>query len=367
MASRDSLILRTDPARDWREALDAGLVGRSQEPLNCETPPPLLDGDVTPTSRFFRRNHFPIPDLDASAWRLEIGGLVRRPLILTFDELQQFEPQSLAAVLECAGNGRTLFSPAVTGERWDLGAVGNATWTGARLADVLELAGVRPEAVEVIFRGADQGTIEDSPETIAFERSLRAGEVAVSGALLAYEMNGDPLHPRHGYPVRLIVPGSYAVTAVKWLTSITVTDRPFDGFFQTQHYVYEWPRDGHAVREPVGRQRVRALITEPAGGDVLRCGAVTVRGIAWSGDAPVTRVEVSLDGGTWQNATLTGEPGLYGWQRWELAVRAQSAGQRSIRARATDGAGHVQPEQPEWNRLGYGGNFIHEVKVQLRD
>jgi DMSO/TMAO reductase YedYZ molybdopterin-dependent catalytic subunit len=366
MASRDGLILGADPAQDWQDAVRAGLVTRSRQPLNCETPPPLLGGDVTPTSRFFRRNHFPIPDLDAETWRLEVGGLVNRPLILSLEELKRLGSQSLAAVLECAGNGRTLFSPTVDGERWDLGAVGNATWTGVRLAHVLDLAGIWPEASEVIFRGADRGTVSGSPETIAFERSLRIGQAREPDALLVYEMNGEPLHHRHGFPVRLVVPGCYAVTAVKWLTDITVTAQPFDGYFQADHYVYEWQRDGGTVREPVGLQRVRALITEPAAGAELRRGTFTVRGIAWSGAAPVARVEMSLDGAGWQGARLIGEPGRHGWQRFERPVRAETPGSLSIRARATDRTGRTQGEQPEWNRLGYGGNFIHEVNVQLR-
>ena len=372
MSSSNSLVLGTDPGRDWREAVSAGLVARSEQPLNCETPPPLLGGDVTPTSRFFRRNHFPIPDLDAGTWRLQIGGLVNRRLTLSLAELRHLGSQSLAAVLECAGNGRSLFSPAITGERWDLGAVGNATWTGVPLADVLDLAGVRQEAREVIFRGADHGRVGGSPETIAFERSLRIGPPGepcaplAHEALLAYEMNGEPLHPRHGFPVRLIVPGTYAVTAVKWLTAITVTDQPFEGYFQTSQYVYEWQRDGALVREPVGLQRVRALITDPAAGAEIRRAGFAVRGIAWSGAAPVTRVEVSLDGGGWQAASLAGEPGPHGWQCWELPVRARGPGVLSIRARATDRVGRTQPAQPQWNRLGYGGNFLHEVQVRLR-
>jgi DMSO/TMAO reductase YedYZ molybdopterin-dependent catalytic subunit len=372
MASTDDLIFVADPDHLWVEALHAGLVGLSRLPLNCETPPPLLGGDVTPTGRFFRRNHFPIPDLDAGSWRLEVGGLVRRQLTLGLDDLKQLGSESLTAVLECAGNGRTLFSPPTTGECWGLGAVGNARWTGVLLADVLELAGIEAGAREVVFRGADQGAVEGSTEVIAFERSLDISAARQSGALLAFAMNDKPLSARHGHPVRLVVPGQYAVASVKWLAGITVTDQPFDGFFQAVHYVYEWRRDGAEVREPVGVQRVRAMITEPATGDEVAHGAVTVRGVAWSGAARVARVEVSLDDGAWRAAALTGEPGPHGWQQWELRTgtreggRAEAAGKLRIRARATDRCGRTQSGQPEWNRLGYGGNFIHEVCVALR-
>jgi DMSO/TMAO reductase YedYZ molybdopterin-dependent catalytic subunit len=370
MASSDGLLLRAGPETRWRAALRAGLVGHSREPLNCETPPPLLGADVTPTSRFFRRNHFPIPELDAGTWRLEIGGMVRRPLALSLAELKRLGSESLAAVLECAGNGRALFSPAAEGERWGLGAVGNAEWAGVRLADVLDLAGIKPGTSEVIFSGADRGPVDGSAGTIAFERSLPVGEAMRSGALLAYGMNGEPLSAAHGHPVRLVVPGQYAVASVKWLTGITVTDQPFGGYFQAEHYVYEWERGGAAVREPVGAPRVRAMITEPGTGDELARGAFAVRGVAWSGAAPVTLVEVSLDGIRWRAADLVGEPGAHGWQQWELRVEAGArTGARdelTIRARATDGAGRTQAGQPEWNRRGYGGNFIHEVRVRLR-
>jgi DMSO/TMAO reductase YedYZ molybdopterin-dependent catalytic subunit len=372
MASRDGRAILADHELLWQEALHAGLTGHSRDPLNCETPPPLLGADVTPSSQFFRRNHFPVPELDAATWRLAVNGLVRRQLTLSLDELKRCSPRSLTVVLECAGNGRTQFWPPAEGERWGLGAVGNARWTGVRLADVLELAGIEAGAREVVFRGADTGVVDGSPEAIAFERSLGISAARQSGALLAYAMNDKPLSASHGQPVRLVVPGQYAVASVKWLTRITVTDQQFDGFFQAVHYVYEWQRGGAMVREPVGVQRVRAIITGPAAGDEVAPGDLTIGGVAWSGAAPVARVEVSLDDGAWRAAALTGEPGPHGWQQWELRTgtrkggRAPAAGQLRIRARATDRAGHMQGEPPEWNRLGYGGNFIHQVCVRLR-
>jgi DMSO/TMAO reductase YedYZ molybdopterin-dependent catalytic subunit len=366
MATDARLISTADPARSWQEALRAGLVGRSQEPLNCDVPPALLDGELTPTSRFFRRNHFPIPELDASAWRLEVGGLVRHPRSLSLDELKRFGTVSTVAVLECAGNGRNLYQPAVKGEQWGLGAVGNAQWTGVRLADVLAAVDIQRGAVEVVFRGADRGTVNDSHEMIAFERSLSVADAKHSGALLAFAMNDEPLPVRHGHPVRLIAPGKYAVASVKWLTSITVTGKPFEGFFQAEHYMFEWPRGGTVVRQPVAEPGVRALITAPAAGDQLPLGTFMIRGIAWSGAAPVARVMVSVAGGQWQPARLVGKPARHSWQRWELPVQPAGPGDLTIRARATDGAGRTQPVQPEWNRLGYGGNFIHEVSVRLR-
>jgi DMSO/TMAO reductase YedYZ molybdopterin-dependent catalytic subunit len=354
-----------DPAHEWQEALRAGLVGHTKEPLNCEVPPELLDGELTPTSRFFRRNHFAIPELDLSGWQLEVGGLVRHPMSLGSDELRRFGPESMVAVLECAGNGRSLYKPATGGEKWGLGAVGNARWTGVRLADVLAAAGIQRGAVEVVFEGADRGTVSGSPETVAFERSLSVADAESSGALLAFAMNDEPLPVRHGYPVRLVVPGKYAVASVKWLTRITVTGQPFEGFFQAEHYVFEWPRGGTVVRQPVAEPGVRALITEPADGSQLSPGPFTIRGIAWSGAGPVTRVMVDLAADRWQPARLAATSSPHSWQYWELPVRSATRGELTIRARATDGSGRTQPVQPEWNRMGYGGNFIHEVSARV--
>ena len=238
-----------------------------------------------------------------------------------------------------------------------------------RLADVLAAAGVQRGAAEVVFRGADQGTVNGSAATIAFERSLSVADARYAGALLAFAMNDEPLPARHGHPVRLVVPGKYAVASVKWLTGITVTSTRFDGFFQAEHYVFQWPRGGDDARQPVAGPAVRALITSPATGDQLPHAPVRVRGAAWSGAAPVTLVEVSVAEGPWQPATLAalaGQPAPHGWRRWELTVSPPSPGELTIRARATDAAGRTQQAEPEWNRLGYGGNFIHAVTVALR-
>ncbi len=365
MASGSELTPIADPLLGWQEAIQAGLVGLSREPLNCEVPPELLGADVTPTSQFFRRNHFGIPQLDASSWRLEIGGLVRRPLLVSLDELRELRQVSTVAVLECAGNGRRFYRPPAEGEQWGLGAVGNAKWTGVPLADLLDIVGVQRDAVEVVFRGADHGTANGASQPIAFERSLGVADAMQSGALLAFAMNDEPLPARHGYPVRLLVPGKYAVASVKWLTHITVAGEPFEGFFQAEHYVFEWPRDDDVVRRPVAEPQVRALITAPATGQRLRRRTFSVRGVAWSGQAPVTQVMVQATGHPWQPASLIGTPGRDAWQCWELPLQAAGPGELIIRARATDGSGRTQPLRPAWNRLGYGGNFIHEITVRV--
>jgi DMSO/TMAO reductase YedYZ molybdopterin-dependent catalytic subunit len=321
---------------------------------------------VTPTARFYRRNHFPIPVLDPAVWRLGIGGMVHQPLSLSLPELARLPAETMSVTLECAGNGRALLRPPAPGVQWGLGAVGTAEWTGPRLADVLARAGVRPGACEVIFGGADHGTVGGAPHPIRFERSLPVRDALESGALLAYAMNGRSLPVRHGYPLRLVVPGWYAVASVKWLTDIRVVGESFDGFFQATHYVYDRGRGGRDPREAVRQMRVRALITRPGTGQEFPGGAVIVRGVAWSGAAPIARVEVSVAGGPWQRARLVGAPAVHGWQRWEFLADGLPPGEAAIRARAADMVGRVQPERPEWNHLGYGVNSAHEIRVLVR-
>jgi DMSO/TMAO reductase YedYZ molybdopterin-dependent catalytic subunit len=354
-----------DTRHERQIAAQEGLLVHQAESLNCETRPADLGGEVTPTARFFRRSHFPLPVLDESAWRLAVGGLVQRTLSLSLPELTRLPAQTMPVTLECAGNGRDRFQPPTPGVQWKGGAVGTAEWTGARLADVLDLAGIGPGAREIIFSGADRGTVDGEPGEIRFERSLTVRDALESDALLAYAMNGQPLPVRHGYPLRLVVPGWYAVASVKWLTGIRLTGDPFDGYFQTTHYVY----DNGGAREPVRLQKIRSVITRPGDGQPLPVGAVIVRGVAWSGAAPIARVEVSVSDGPWQKARLVGTPGAHGWQQWEFLASGLGPGETRIRSRAVDLAGGVQPEppeQPEWNGLGYGANFVHEVRVRLR-
>jgi DMSO/TMAO reductase YedYZ molybdopterin-dependent catalytic subunit len=366
MSSSSPTAAAAEPESERLIAAQAGLAVHQTEALNCETPPAALGADVTPTAQFYRRNHFPLPVLDEAAWRLDVGGMVQQPLSLSLHELTQLPAETAVVTLECAGNGRALFRPSTTGVQWGLGAVSTAAWTGPRLADVLARAGIKGGAREVIFGGADHGMVDDVPHPIRFERSLTVQDAVESGALLAYAMNGQPLPVRHGYPLRLIVPGWYAVASVKWLTEIRVVAERFDGFFQDQDYVYEWNRTGDSVREPVRLQQVRAMITRPSTGQELSRGVVIVCGVAWSGAAPITRVEVSVADGPWRKARLVGTPAAHGWQQWEFLASGLRPGEVRIRARASDLAGRSQPDLPEWNRRGYAANFIHEVGVRLR-
>jgi DMSO/TMAO reductase YedYZ molybdopterin-dependent catalytic subunit len=355
-----------DPEEACQKAIEAGLVVHRAHPLNCETSvAALIGGVVMPNAHFYVRNHFQIPDLDPAAFRLTVGGLVERPLSLSLRDLHNMPSQAHVVTLECAGNGRTKFDPPIDGEKWDVGAVSTAEWTGVPLVEVLDRVGVLPGAQEVLFRGADGGTVEGHSGSIHFERSLPLGYARDPDLLLAYAMNGEPLPIQHGAPLRLVVPGWYAVASVKWLTGIELTDHPFVGHYQTSKYCFEWERDGQAVREPVTLQRVRSLITEPAPNQALQCGEVAIRGVAWSGAAPIARVEIDVGGKGWQDAHLLSERKHHSWQWWELISRVHEPGVVTLSARATDLAGRSQPEHAEWNRLGYGNNAIHQVAIRI--
>ena len=253
-----------DPEDACQQAIDGGLLVHRAHPLNGETSiPALIGGVVMPNPRFYVRNHFQIPKLDRSSWRLKLCGLVERPLDLSLRDLVKMPSQSCFVTLECAGNGRSMLNPGVNGEQWKLGAVSTAEWTGVPLVEVLDRAGVKANAREVVFRGADSGKLDARSEPIRFERSLSLDDARGSEALLAYAMNGEALPIQHGYPLRLVVPSWYAVASVKWLTEIDVISQPFTGRYQTEAYFFEWQRGRQLVREPVSLQRVRSLITEP--------------------------------------------------------------------------------------------------------
>jgi DMSO/TMAO reductase YedYZ molybdopterin-dependent catalytic subunit len=345
---------------------DAGLVVHREDPLNCETSlAALVGGVVMPAAHFYVRNHFTTPVLDPELYELTVSGMVDRPLRLSLRDLHNLPSRSLVATLECAGNGRARFDPPVNGEQWNFGAASTAEWTGVPLVEILNRAGLATGAHDVVFRGADSGLVDGASAPVRFERALSVDDARDSGALIAYAMNGESLPLQHGRPVRLIVPGWYSVASVKWLIEIEVIGHPFDAFFQTKRYHYEWVRDGGVVREPVRLQRVRALIAQPTAGDSLTAGEILVRGVAWSGAAPIDGVDVCIGEGRWQPAQLIGERRRHSWQWWELFTTSEVRGQTTVRARATDQAGNTQPEQPEWNRLGYGGNAIQTVSVVI--
>jgi DMSO/TMAO reductase YedYZ molybdopterin-dependent catalytic subunit len=347
-------------------SVDAGLVVRSTRPLNGEIPVSALTGSmIVPNAHFYIRCHFDVPKLEAESYRLTVSGLVERPLSLGLDAISNIPSETRTVTLECAGNGRTLFHPPIAGEQWTLGAVSTAEWTGVPLVKILNQAGVRHSAQEVLFRGADGGAVDGHSDSINFERSLGLDDPILQDTLLVYAMNGETLPIEHGYPLRLVVPGWYAVASVKWLTEITLIGEPFVGHYQKQKYWYEWEREGRVIRKPVRRQQVRALIVGPIAGQEVPRGELTIRGVAWSGTAPVAEVEVSVDDGGWEKARLMGERKPYCWRWWELVKRCDSPGVLNLRARATDLSGNTQPNSAEWNRLGYGNNSIQQVLITV--
>jgi len=341
----------------------------AQEPFNAEAPPEALKDEITPTEFHYVRSNFAVPSHDGT---LEVGGAVENPTTLTLDELRGMPAVERAVTLECAGNGRLAMRPLPIGEPWGDYAVSTARWTGARLHEVLERAHPTADGVEVRFDGADHGSYHLQPvlaETnrsdLTFVRSLTLAHATDPAAeiLIAYEMNGEPLSLDHGAPFRLIVPHWFAVASVKWLKRIDVLTEPYVGEFQTGHYMYEWADRPH---EPVTLMRARARITDPAPGMTIPTGRYTVCGKAWSGTGPVTQVDVSFTGeGDWYPAELEPPKGPYHWQDWSFEWEA-TTGRHSLRARATDAAGNVQPDVPPWNRLGYGNNAIEVSYVDVR-
>ena len=322
--------------------------------------------DLTPTGLHYLVVHWDIPALDPRAWRLELGGRVRRPLELTLEELRARPRQTIAVTLECAGNGRALLEPRPLSIPWLGEAIGTAEWTGTPLHGVLEDAGLEDDAVELVFRGADRGV--QGEEEQSYGRSLTVAEASRPEVLLAYEMNGRPLEPQHGSPLRLVVPGWYGMTSVKWLTSIEAVSEPFDGFQQADSYRYQ--RDADDPGEPVQRIRVRALMIPPGIPDFfsrdrfLEPGPVTLSGRAWSGGGPVERVEVGVDG-EWGEATLGSPAGAFAWRSWSFGWDA-TPGEHELACRATDATGDVQPLEAPWNYQGMGNNVVQRISVTVR-
>lgn len=333
---------------------------------NHEAPLEALRWPLTPPGLHYILTHFDVPDLDPIKWRLAIGGAVKRPLELTLSDLTRLPRETVTVTLECAGNGRTRFEPRPISQPWDLGGFGTAEWTGTPLAPLLVEAGLEPEAVELVFTGHDRG-IQDSVEQ-DYARSLTVEETRAEGVLLAYEMNGRPLPPQHGFPVRLLVPGWYGMTSVKWLRSIEAVTEPFTGYQQAVAYVFR--KDADDAGTPVRRIRVRSLMVPPGIPDFLTrqrtlgAGPTMLRGRAWSGNGVISGVEVGIDG-EWLAAQVDPPAGPHAWQGWTFPWVA-TPGRHELACRATDSAGNVQPFEAEWNLGGMGNNGVQTMAVEVR-
>jgi DMSO/TMAO reductase YedYZ molybdopterin-dependent catalytic subunit len=347
----------------------AGLIIRQKEPRNLETPLDQVDSYLTPTELFYVRSHFPAPTLDLASYRLHVGGAVRNPLSLSYQQLRDMPSVTRVATLECAGNGRVFLVPQVPGAQWELGAVGNAEWTGVPLATLLERAGLEEDACEVVLEGADRGIPAEPPVppgTISYARSLPRDKALRPEVLIAYRMNGRDLPPDHGYPVRAIVPGHYGMASVKWLTHVLAVREPFQGYWQTSDYGYWDYFDGRPVRRPLGEMKLKSEIVRPCVCETLAPDQVyTVCGAAWAGETEVAGVAVSTDGGrNWAEAEFLDPARRHAWRRWQFDWRTpREPGRYTLLARARGADGSTQPDGHDPNHGTYV--IYHPLPIEV--
>ena len=333
---------------------------------NRGMPLEALRYDLTPTGLHYLLIHFDIPAVDAETWRLKVGGAVERPFELSMAEVRALPQQTIRVTMECAGNGRARLNPRPVSQPWLYEAIGTAEWTGTSLWPLLERAGLKKDAVELVFTGADHGVQAEIEQD--YQRSLTVAEVRRPEVLLAYEMNGQPLQPQHGYPLRLIVPGWYGMTSVKWLNAIEAVTEPFAGYQQTPAYHYT--NEADEIGEPVTRIRPRSLMVPPGIPDffsrhrIVDSGRVELAGRAWSGHGSIERVAVGIDG-AWADADLGPPVGDFAWRPWRFVWDAQP-GDHVLSCRATDSSGASQPVEQPWNHQGVGNNLVQTVPVTVR-
>ena len=337
----------------------------TEKPLNAETPIESLRTWTTDNEVFFKRNQGQIMQrpVTLSGWKLAVEGLVKNSLTLNFEDIRRMPKVEVANTLECSGNSRSLLKEKASGNPWTVGGVGNAIWGGIWLKDVLDKAEVEKNAQHVSFEGLDKPL---GSAGVKFIRSIPL-EKAIASTLLAYEMNGQPLPLKHGYPLRAMALGWTGANCVKWLHKITVLDQPHKGFFMDKVYrVFqkgEDPQSGKVVKDII----VKAIIVEPGDGETLPAGIVPIRGAAYAGEAGIEAVDISVDDGrTWKPARLIGLQETFAWRHWEYLCDVRQAGKYTIMARATDTRGRRQPETANWNVLGYANNGIREHAVVIQ-
>ncbi len=346
-----------------------GMILRSFRFVDLESPVEYFNSWLTPVPHFFVRNHMHEPsELDAGGWRLSLGGEVEKPLTLSLADLKRMETHSVVDTLECAGNGRSLQRPQVPGIQWGKGAVGTARFSGPRLRDVLQRAGVKPTGKYVMFRGLDEvpGKVPPFVRSIPIEKALDAD------TLIATHMNGSPLTKHHGFPARALVPGWIGAASCKWLTEVKLLDAEFVGNFMNPGY--RLPNNpvkpGDAVKpedtHPLTALNVKSVISGPSDGATLKAGRLTIHGAAWAGEADIVKVEISTNGGaTWDLAKLGHDQAHYAWRLWSYDWKPAKAGNYTIQSRATDSQGRTQPATPVWNPSGYLNNAIDRVNVHV--
>ena len=349
-----------------------GLTLLNDRPVNAETPPEFLDDAITPTNRhFIRNNGLPPEDVDPATWTLTVDGFVDNSMELTIADLRaQFEVVTMALTIECGGNGRAFFDPPAKGNQWTYGAVACSEWTGVRLKDVLEKAGVQSNVVYTAHYGAD-GHLSGDAGKLPISRGVPIAKAMTDNILIAFEMNGEALHPMNGAPLRLVVPGWPGSCSQKWLRRIELRDQVHDGpkMTGTSYRVPAYPvAAGDEVPKEdfniIERMPVKSLVTFPANGADIGM-STEVRGHAWSGDRSIDGVEVSTDfGATWTAAELDAPANSGAWQNFRASVDLPVAGYYEIWARATDSAGEAQPHAIDWNPKGYLNNSMHRVGVR---
>lgn len=320
---------------------------------NYGIPAELQTSFITPGAIFFVRSNGPVPEIDASQWRLKVDGLVDKPLSLSLDDLKAFPAVTMTAFLECAGNSRTGFRPAAEGTPWLNDAVSNATWTGTPLRDVLDAAGIHDGTVDVVSQGAD---FDD------MKRGLPVANALDPNTLLVWEMNGEPLTVPHGAPVRLLVPGWGGIASTKWLASLTVIDHPVAGLYNAVNYVMI-SETGEKLT-PVREMPPKSIIVDPLDGASLSTGEQAIRGFAWSGFGAIKTVAVSIDDGDWVEAGIDEQAGRFSWVQFSCSWNPEPGAHR-IRVRATDERELTQPERANWNAKGYQMNAIQAINVAV--
>lgn len=346
-----------------------GLIIRQKEPTNLETPVDQIDSYLTPAELFYIRSHFAAPELHSQSYRLQIDGAVEKSLSLTYQALREMPAETWVATLECAGNGRAFLVPQVPGAQWELGAVGNAEWTGVALTKLLDRAGLHQNVCEIVLEGADRGTPVEPPVppgVISYCRSLPRKKATQPEVLIAYQMNGRELQRDHGYPVRAIVPGHYGMASVKWLTGIHAVVERFQGYWQTSDYGYWDSSDGRPVRRPLGEMKVKSEIMRPAVYEKLTPNQpYLIAGASWTGESEIARVEVSADGGvTWAGAKFLDPPRRYAWRRWQFDwVTPRKPGRYILMARAEDAEGRRQPDRHDPNCGTYVIDYPLPIEV----
>jgi DMSO/TMAO reductase YedYZ molybdopterin-dependent catalytic subunit len=350
--------------RRTREA-GIGLDELAQAARNHGMPLEALRADVTPPGMHYVLVHYDVPFVDAAAHTIAFEGF-DRPLELALDDLRARPAVTMPITFECAGNGRALFETRAVSQPWLLEAVGTGEWTGTALSPLLREAGVPSATVEVLFTGLDRGI--EGGRAQAYERALPLAEAMRDDVLLVYEMNGRPLPPQHGAPLRLIVPGWYGMTHVKWLTRLTVLDQPFDGFQHRGSYLRKTSEEDPGT--PVTRMLPRSLMVPPGVPDFatrtrfVRPGPCELLGRAWSGHGAIERVEVSTDGGeSWADAELDPPLSEHAWRGWRFTWDAGEPGAHELCSRATDAAGNGQPLEPDWDLLGMANNPVQRMPV----